>query len=412
MTTSIDTLIVGAGQAGLALSHHLVRAGHEHVLLERGRLGQSWHDRWDSLTLLTPNWLNGLPGGEAHQDAHGFLDRGGFIDYLQDYARSSRAPVIEGVEVTRVERGVRGFRIETDRGGWIARTVVVATGECAVPHVPFPAPPGVPSLHAAAYRRPELLPDGRVLVVGGGTTGQQLAAELRHAGRDVVLAVGRHSRAPRSYRGRDIFDWLRVLGDLDRSVDEMPDVEAAKRVPSFPLSGAKGGAELGLDVMDSLGVVVAGRLVRFQGTRAIFADDLEANIATASGRLRKLLLRIDDHPLAKDAIADRPLEVVLPAGQRSVDVGDFGAIVWATGYRREYSWLRIPGALDGSGDLPQRQGATRVPGLYVLGLAFQHRRSSHFIGGVGQDAETLAREIVRRGSSRRGRRLPAAAHAA
>ncbi len=344
MTTRIDTIIVGAGQAGLALSHHLARAGHEHVLLERGRLGQRWHERWDSLTLLSPNWMNRLPGGEEHADPEGFLDRSGFVAYLEGYARSFAAPVLEGVEVTRVERRASGFRVDTSVGDWLARSVVVATGDADVPYVPLPAPQGVPSLHAAEYRRPDLMPDGRVLIVGAGASGQQLALELRRRGPG-RRPLGRQAlaSAPRVYRGRDIFEWLQVLGDFDRTIDEMPDVDAAKRVPLFPLSGANGGEDLGLDLLESLGVAVVGRLVRIDGTRALFADDLAQNVAKADGRLRKLLGRIDAHPLANGTAADVLQPVALDAGPATLDVTGLGAIVWATGYRRAYPWLRVQG---------------------------------------------------------------------
>ncbi|HEY1366737.1 MAG TPA: NAD(P)-binding domain-containing protein, partial [Gaiellaceae bacterium] len=211
--TRIDTLVVGAGQAGLALSRHLTAAGHEHVLLERGRVAQRWHERWDSLTLLSPNRMNRLPGAAAHDDPGGFVGRSELIAHLEEYARSFDAPVLEGADVTRIDRHPTGFRVSTPTGDWLARSVVLATGDAAEARVPLAAPAGVPSLHSAHYRRPALLPNGPVLVVGGGATGQQLALELRQAGRDVVLAVGRHSRAPRRYRGRDIFEWLDLLGD-------------------------------------------------------------------------------------------------------------------------------------------------------------------------------------------------------
>ena len=319
--SDVDTLIVGAGQAGLALSHHLTAAGHEHVVLERGRVGQRWHERWDSLTLLSPNWMNRLPGepgpsepGPADRD--GFLPRAAFAAHLESYARALAAPVVEGVGVERIERLGRGFRISTTSGAWLARSVVLATGDAADPHVPL-APPTRPlSLHSSDYRRPELLPDGPVLVVGAGTSGQQLGLELRQAGRDVVLAAGRHSRAPRRYRGRDIFEWAHILGDFDRTIDEMPDVEAAKRVPLFPLSGANGGEDLGLDRLAAAGVAVTGRLTGFDGRRAVFADDLAANVAAADARLRKLLRRIDAHPPG-DGWEPEPLpDVILPAGPR------------------------------------------------------------------------------------------------
>ena len=399
----VDTVVVGAGQAGLALSHHLSRAGHEHVLLERGRVGQRWHERWDSLTLLSPNWMNRLPGVAAPGDPDGFVSRADVIDHLEAYARSFGAPVVEGVEVTRIERRGSSFRVETTDGVWLASSVVLATGDAADPYVPFPAPSELVSLHAADYRRPDLLPDGPILVVGAGATGQQLALELAVSGRPVVLSVGRHSRAPRRYRGRDIFDWLELLGDFDRAVDELPDLEAAKRVPLFPLSGANGGEELGLDRLAALGVTISGRLERFDGVRAVFAGDLAQNVAAADARLVKVLRRIDAHPLARGTDGSHPEPLALPAGPRSLDLDGFGAVVWATGFRRSYPWLRVEGALDRSGELVHRHGATRIPGLHVLGLAFQSRRSSHFIGGVGRDAETIARRIV--GSRVRGRRL-------
>lgn len=398
----VDTLIVGAGQAGLALSHHLTAAGHEHVLLERGRVGQRWHERWDSLTLLSPNWMNRLPGepGPDPADRDGFLPLAAFAAHLESYARSLAAPVAAGVEVERIERFGRGFRVSTTSGAWLARSVVLATGDAAEPHLPLPTPREPVSLHSSAYRRPQLVPDGPVLVVGAGTSGQQLALELRQAGREVVLAAGRHSRAPRRYRSRDIFEWAHILGDFDRTIDEMPDVEAAKRVPLFPLSGANGGENLGLDRLAAAGVTVTGRLTGFDGGRAVFADDLAANVAAADARLRKLLKRIDAHPLAEGSDAEPPADTVIPPGPRTLDLRRVGAIVWATGFRRSYPWLRVPGALDRRGEIVQRRGATRVGGLYTLGLAYQYRRNSHFIGGVGRDAETIARSILERGAGR------------
>lgn len=407
--SGIDTLIVGAGQAGLALSHHLTAAGHEHVLLERGRVGQRWHERWDSLTLLSPNWMNRLPGepDPAHRD--GFLPLAAFAAHLESYARSLAAPVVEGVEVERIERFSRGFRVSTTSGAWLARSVVLATGDAAEPHEPLATLREPLSLHSSDYRRPELVPDGPVLVVGAGTSGQQLALELRQAGRDVVLAAGRHSRAPRRYRGRDIFEWAHILGDFDRTIDEMPDVEAAKRVPPFPLSGANGGESLGLDRVAAAGVTVTGRLTGFDGRRAVFADDLAANVAGADVRLRKLLRRIDAHPLADGREPEPLTDVILPPAPRTLDLRRVGAIVWATGFRRRYPWLRVPGVLDRRGEIVQRRGATRVRGLYTLGLAYQYRRNSHFIGGVGRDAETVARSIVERRGGRARARTPAVA---
>jgi putative flavoprotein involved in K+ transport len=398
-----DTLVVGAGQAGLALSWHLTQAGHEHVVLERGRIGERWRsERWDSLSLLTPNWLNRLPGGPGYADPDGFVSREGFVSYLDGYARSFAAPVLEGVEVVSVNQTWDGFRVVAGDGSWLARNVVVATGHCEVPAVPALAsgtPERVERLHAVDYRSPESLPAGAVLVVGAGPTGQQLAAELARAGRDVVLAVGRHAWLPRRYRGRDIWFWLHATGALDRTVDEVPE-EAAASSPSLVLTGANGGQRLDLGVLHDLGVRIAGRLRRFDGARAVFADDLEANVAEAEERMRRVLDRIDqyaDGALGRDAApgADDIPSFVLPAGPRSIDLHAAGvaSVIWATGFRRSYPWLRVP-VLDAARELMHRGGRTPAPRLYGLGLRFQRKRKSHFIGGVGEDAAHLAMAIA------------------
>jgi putative flavoprotein involved in K+ transport len=403
---SVDTLIIGAGQAGLALSYHLTAGEHDHVLLERGRVGQRWHERWDSLTLLSPNWMNGLPGAPAHQDQDAFLGRTDVLAYLEAYARSFGAPVAAGVEVELVERHHHGFRVDTSSGAWSARNVVLATGDAALPAVPFTTPAGVPSVHSSEYRRPDDLPQGRVLVVGAGASGQQIALELAEAGRDVVLAVGRHSRAPRRLRGRDVFSWLQLLGDFDRTIDELPDVEAAKRVPLFPLSGANGGEDLGLDRLAQHGVTVTGRLRGFDGMQAVFADDLAENLAAADARLRKLVRRIDEYTGARGSEPVRDLR--LPSGPKALDLRTVGVVLWATGYRRAYPWLAVPNVVDERGDVAQRRGVTGAPGVYVLGLAYQYRRSSHFIGGVGRDAETLAARLTNSTAHARGPAVRAA----
>jgi putative flavoprotein involved in K+ transport len=397
-----ETLVVGAGQAGLALSWYLTRAGHEHVVLERGRIGERWRtERWDSLSLLTPNWLNRLPGSRPHADRHAFLSGVGFAEYLDGYARGFGAPVEEGAAVRRVVRHGRGYHVETSAGGWTARNVVVATGHCDAPAVPSSstqAPKGLHQVHAVTYRSPERLPPGGVLVVGAGPTGQQLAAELRRSGRDVFLSAGRHAWLPRRYRGHDIWHWLHVTGALDRTADDVPE-EAAASSPSLVLTGANGGERLDLGVLHELGVVVTGRLRGFAGTRAAFADDLAANVAEAECRMRRALRRIDERIASSDAEEPAPAEpipsFVLPSGPRSLDLTSRGvtSVVWATGFRRDLSWLELP-VLDAAGELVHRGGVTSSPGLYGIGLRFQRTRKSHFIGGVGEDAAALARALA------------------
>jgi putative flavoprotein involved in K+ transport len=396
----VETIIVGAGQAGLALSRSLRAAGHRHLVLERGRVAERWRsERWDSLRLLTPNWLNGLPGATPLPDPDGYLDRTGVIAYLEAYADG--APVREGTTVERVRPLRRGYHVATDRGHWHVANVVVATGDCDVPWIPeaaADAPAGVHQLHASRYRRPAALPPGGVLVVGAGPSGQQIALELRRAGRPVVLAVGRHVRMPRRYRGRDIFAWLHEAGQLATHADDVPDLAAARRAPSFPLSGAAGGASLGLDRLARLGVTVAGRLVGFAGRQARFAGDLAHEAREADRRMRRALDTIDEHierTGAHAAPARRLAPLALPRGPVRLDLDGVGTIVWATGYRRAYPWLEVP-VVGPDGELVHREGATAAPGLYALGLKFQRTRSSHVLGGVGDDAEAIAAAILGR----------------
>jgi putative flavoprotein involved in K+ transport len=391
----VETVIIGAGQAGLALSRQLTVAGHDHVVLERGRVGERWRSqRWDSLRLLTPNWLNRLPGAAPLVDPDGYLDREGLIAYLETYAAG--APVREGTTVLRVRRKRDGYRVTTDRGVWRASNVVIATGY-EVPRLPAAAagaPAFLRSVHAAGYRRPEHLPDGGVLVVGAGPSGQQLAAELRRAGRDVVLAVGRHARMPRTYRGRDIFAWLHAAGQLDTDAADVRDLAAARRAPSFPVSGA--GESLGLDSLAALGVVVTGRLESFAGRHALFASNLAHEVSEADRRMHRVLAEIDAHIERTGAVAepaDRSPPVALGPAPGRLDLDGVGTVLWATGYARAYPWLEVP-VLDGGGELVHREGVTPSPGLFALGLRFQRIRSSHFLGGVGKDAARIAEAIV------------------
>jgi putative flavoprotein involved in K+ transport len=404
MTRRTETVVIGAGQAGLSLSRYLSRDRRPHVVLDRGRLGERWRsERWDSLTLLSPNWLNRLDGAPAHADVDGFLGRNAFVDYLARYARANSTPLREHVEVRSVSRSAGGFRVATDDGTWQADNVVIATGDSADPFVPRLAAAGsVRQIHSSAYRNPASLPPGGILVVGAGPTGQQLAAELRRAGRTVVLSAGGHGRMVRRYRGHDIFRWLEALGELAQPAGTRP--REAGRTRSLAVTGARGGEQLDLPLLADLGVVLAGRLERLAGTEAAFAPDLAANAAAADLRLARVLDRVDEH-----LDEDWPHEPVRPApahlgdGPARVDLRADGitTIIWATGYRRLYPWLDID-VLDPDGEIVHEGGVTPVEGLYLLGRNFQRRRSSHFIGGVGADAAFLARLIG-------GRQRPATA---
>jgi putative flavoprotein involved in K+ transport len=401
--STTDTVVIGAGQAGLAASRCLTDRGRDHVVLEHGRVGERWRGRWDSLRLLTPNWMNALPGRPYRgPDPDGFAAAGAFTTDLEDYARSFGAPVEEhaGVETLRLRAG--GFEVATAHGVRRAANVVVATGWCDRPAVPAMSRNMAAAVHQATpgdYRDPGSLPAGGVLVVGASATGAQLAEELRAAGRDVTLAVGGHTRMPRSYRGMDIYWWLERLGVLDRTIDEMPDPARARREPSAQLVGRTGRRPLDLATLAAAGVRLAGRVRGVDGHRVRLSPDLPVTVGTADRRLHRLLERIDRYV---DAVGLRG-EVGEPTRTRSVrlshpieelDLRTAGvrSVVWATGYRRVYPWLRIP-VLDDHGEIRHHRGRTGVPGLYVLGQRFQHRRSSHLIGGVGRDAADIADHI-------------------
>ncbi len=400
-TRHTETVVVGAGQAGLALSRFLGDAGHSHVLLDRGRIGERWRsERWDSLALLTPTWLSRLPGQTTPHDGDAFLAVPEFVAGLEDYASSFDAPVLEGTSVLSVEGSPTGFRVTTDRGDWTAGSVVVATGDSADPRLPAASgavPSGVRSLHSSGYRSPDLLAPGGVLVVGAGPSGQQLALELARAGREVTIAVGRHARMPRRYRDRDIWHWLFALGHVSQRREEIADLDAVKRSPSLPLSGSNGGEQLDLGVLHRAGVRITGRVLGFSGRHALFGESLESEVSTAEKRMRRILGRIDDFVERKaiDAPAEEIQELELPPTTGSLDLRTAGVttVIWATGYRRSYPWLRVP-VLDGNGEIVQRSGVTAARGLYTLGLKLQQTRSSHTIHGVGADAEALARQIA------------------
>jgi putative flavoprotein involved in K+ transport len=396
-----DTIIIGAGQAGLSLSRHLTRLGRDHVVLERGDVGERWRsERWDSLRLLTPNWLNTLEGSRGHADRDGYLASAEFVAYLERYARSTGAPVQSNVDVVGVEHGTAGFRVRTDAGNWHTANVVLATGFADVPHRPRSAAEAPRHLHqmdAARYRTPSAVAAGGVLVVGSGPSGQQIAAELRRAGRHVVLAAGRHGRLPRRYLGQDIWHWLNEIGDVDRVIDDPLERARLRGGPSLALTGANGGEQLDLGVLHALGVVIAGRLAGFHRGRALFADDLRTTVAGADDRMRHVLDRIDAHVEVGGGAQIEPGHlpaVRLPDGPQELDLAREGisTVVWATGYRRDYRWLQLP-VLDDDGELEHRRGVTPVPGLYALGLKFQHRKSSHQISGVSRDARFIAAHL-------------------
>jgi putative flavoprotein involved in K+ transport len=400
-----DTLVIGAGQAGLAASRLLTERGHDHVVLDSGRVGERWRSAtWDSLHLLTPNWMNALPGAEyGGPDPDGFATASEFVDYLGAYAGSFDAPVEEHAGVASLHQRNGCFQAVTDGTVWRATNVIIATGWCdrpAVPAMSAAASSRIRQIVPSNYRNPGSLAPGGVLVVGASSTGIQLADEMRAAGRPVTLAVGSHTRLPRTYRGMDIYWWLERLGVLETTIDELADHVRARREPSIQAIGRPDRRQLDLATLQRAGVRLVGRLTGIDGLRVHLAPDLRATVVAADRRMRRLLHRIDLH-IDLEGLRQEVLD-----GQRlpAVTVGPvlhelelrgegITNIVWATGYRRSYPWFQLP-VLDQRGEICQRRGRTPVPGLYVLGQRFQYRRSSNFIGGVGRDAAFVVDQIT------------------
>jgi putative flavoprotein involved in K+ transport len=408
-----NTVVIGAGHAGLAVSRRLADRGIEHVVLERGRLGERWRTaRWDSFRLLTPAWMMRLPGyAYGGEDGDAYLTAPELVGYLGDYARSFAAPVHEMTTVTRVSGDGTGYVVATDRGDWRSSNVVVATGyhsRAVIPALAAGLPPEVVQLNPASYRRPDLLPDGAVLVVGASASGVQIADELAQSGRDVVLAVGSHTRLPRRYRERDILWWLDQTGSMDRTIDDLPNPIAARREPSLQLAGSQ--RPVDLDALQARGVRLTGRLIEAEGGEARFADDLLATTTAAGARMNRVLADIDRYaeayvpgtPIAGSVptIAATAIPVGPTPRRLNLDRAGIRTVIWATGFGPTYPWLAVP-VLDQTGRIRHDRGVTAAPGLYAIGLRFQHRRNATFIDGARHDAAYVTDHLAVRRSLHR-----------
>ncbi len=391
--------MIGAGQAGLAVSHELGLLGVEHAVLERARVAQAWRSRWDSFTFVTPNWTMDLPGSPyTGDDPEGHVPRDAIVDYLADYAANlARAPVQEGVSVARVGAGpAGGLRLETSEGPVDADSVVVCTGAYQRAHRPAIAaefPDDLLVLDATGYRNPGSLPDGRVLVVGSGQTGVQLAEELQLAGRDVVLACGRAPWTPRRLNGIDTVTWLARVGFYDQPVGSLPG-PGARLVANVQTTGARGGHDLHYRVLQAMGVRLVGRLESVAGHRARFADDLAASVAFGDARyadVRKILVE----RLGPDAPEMPDPEPFQHRAEVEVDLHGFGAVIFTAGFRPDYvGWVDFP-VFDQLGfPVVDDDLRTAVPGLYFCGVHWLRTRRSSLMFGVGADAKLVAAAIT------------------
>jgi putative flavoprotein involved in K+ transport len=399
-------VIIGAGHSGLAMSKRLVDAGVDHVLLERDEVASSWrHQRWDSFTLLTPNWQTRLPGCSYEgDDPDGFMTGAEIAALIGRYAETIEAPVRTGAEVTSVRGADGGYAVVTAEGTWRSRCVVLAGGACNLPSTPaFAAavPDGVASVNPLEYRSPDELPDRAVLVVGAAATGIQLADEIHSSGRQVYLSVGEHVRMPRTYRGRDIQHWMEAIGRLDERYDEVEEILKARGLASPQLIGTRELRTLDLNCLTDAGVQLRGRLGAIRDGVALFSGGLGNNCRLADQKLGRLLDEIDEWIEANGLqgeveAAERPNPTRVPSGAPlTLDLrsGEVGTVVWATGFRPDLSWVELP-VFDSSGRLRHDGGVVDAPGVYYLGGTFLRRRRSSFIHGAAADTADLAAHLA------------------
>lgn len=402
----ITAVIVGAGHAGLAMSRCLAERSIDHVVLERGEVANSWQtERWDSLRLLTPNWQSRLPGyGYSGDQPDGYRTMAETVAFVERYARVIGAPVRTHTRVTSLRRTEDGYALATDRGEWRCAAVVLATGACNIADLPALAravPPKITALTPMQYRNPGQLDQGGVLVVGASASGVQIADEIQRSGRPVTLSVGEHIRVPRVYRGRDIQWWMDAAGVLDQRYDEIDDLNRARNVPSLQLAGYPDRRTLDLNSLGAIGVKVVGRLAGMRDGKAQFAGSLANKVALSDLKMNRLLDAIDAWA-AQSGLQVPPPERFAPtrvdtSPPLSLDLarGDIHTIVWATGYRPDYSWLHVP-VLDHKGRIRHDGGVVLdAPGMFLMGLQFMRRRKSALIDGAGDDARELSAHIVR-----------------
>ncbi len=400
------TVVIGAGHGGLAMSRCLSDRGIDHVVLERSEVANSWRtERWDSLRLLTPNWQCRLPGYAYHgDDPDGFMTMPEVVEFITGYAKDIAAPVQTGTTVTSVRRTDGGYCVTTDHEEWQCQTVVLATGAFNLPRVPAfseVVPASVTTLTSMLYRNPDQLAEGGVLVVGASATGVQIAHEIQRSGRPVTLAVGEHVRGPRMYRGRDIHWWMEATGVLDERYDEVDDIVRARRVPSMQLGGSPERATFDLNALTGIGVKLVGRLAGIRDGRAQFSGSLRNKCDLADLKLNRLLDTVDEWATANglDDATPPPHRfaptVVLAPLTLDLDLasGAIQTIIWATGFRPDYSWLDLD-VLDSKGMVRHDGGVVDSPGMYLIGAPFLRRRKSSFIDGARDDAQDLIVELA------------------
>lgn len=398
----VDTVVIGAGQAGIAMSEHLGQQGIEHVVLERARVAERWRsERWDSLVMNGPAWHDRFPTLTFESDPNGFPSKDEVVAYFERYAEHIKSPLHCGVEVTEVthQGGDARFLIKTNHGDIQANNVVAATGAFQQPVIPpvIPQWPSLTQMHSNHYKNPEQLPDGAVLVIGAGSSGSQIADELNQRGRKVYLSVGPHDRPPRSYRGRDFVWWLGVLGKWDAAT-----VDPGTEHVTIAVSGANGGRTIDFRRLAHEGITLLGMTQSFDDGTLTFADDLNSNIERGDSNYLSVLdeadayvqrqgLDLPEEPEAREFL-DKPSCLTQPIHRLNLQEANINSIVWATGYKSDYRWLKL-NAFDEHKQPKHQRGVTAETGFYFLGLPWQSRRGSSFIWGVWHDAKYIADQI-------------------
>jgi len=414
-TENAETVIIGGGHAGLTMSYFLSQLGQEHVILERGRVGERWRsERWDSFHFQFPNWTIELPGFKYQcDDPDAFAPGHEVVRFLDGYAVFIKAPMRCGVAVASLEQGSRAGRylIQTQDGTIEATNVVIATGPFQLPAIPpvrVQVPPDLFQVHTSKYRNSDQLPSGAVLIVGSGSSGCQIAEDLTQGGRRVYLSVGRHRRVPRRYRGRDFGWWGSIMGVWDHTVDMLPSPQA-KNDPVPLLTPANGGHDVDLRRMATDGVTLLGRLQAISGSRLIIADDLKKNLVEGDLRFTDYKKSVDNYvsKTGLDAPAEtssdngvaEPDEVLRPILEIDLKAAGISSIVWATGFRYDLDWVKLP-VFDDAGEPVHQRGVTILPGIYFLGIRWLYKRKSHFMlkAGPAEDAAYIAEHIKTKGN--------------
>jgi putative flavoprotein involved in K+ transport len=409
MHETIETVIIGGGQAGLSASYYLQHQARENVVLEQAaQPANAWrNDRWDSFTLLTPNWSFQLPGASyAGDNPDGFMSKDEIVTRFEEYVQHARLPVRFQVQVNSVERNAEtgGYLVKTNRNVIQTRNVIVATG--LFQHAKIPAfsktlSPKVFQIPAGQYRNPQSLPPGAVLVVGSAQSGAQIAEELYQAGRRVYLCMGTAGRVPRRYRGKDVYEWMHLVGLLDRTVDQLPSPKA-KYSANPHVSGRDGGRTLNLHKFAHDGVILLGHMVGGYGSRIILQPDLKECLAKADKFEADLVSQIDNY-IEKTATPAPPEELTtIKDGFSQEEIADLPlesagitSIIWATGYSFDFSLVKLP-VFDADGFPLQNRGVTRYPGLYFTGLPWLHKYRSGHLLGLAEDAAYITSAITAR----------------